>query len=471
MAAATGEIVAYLDSDAVADPDWLTYLAWKFKSSPHVGVGGPNLPPPEDDWMANCIAAAPGSPTHILLNDETAEHIPGCNMAFRKEALAEVGGFDPTYTAAGDDVDICWRLQDRGYTIGFSPAAMVWHHRRKTVKTYLKQQMGYGKAEAMLFRKHPGKFNTLGMAKWAGRIYGGMRAGLALSRGCIYYGPFGSGLFQRVYHSPHSWLAGFPLSLEWNILTALLLSLGVVSPFFLMAGLLSGLTSLWTVLQQSWATAIPVSQHRWLGRLLVGALQYIQPLARGWARVKRLVVEHAQRSRPGDRRLVIWELVRHPWPRRKTLRYWTESGIDKESILQPLLQCCRETGYPTLTDTGWKAWDLAIDEHPWACMPIVVVLENHGGIKRLARIRIAWHLTPLSQGLLWTCAGLLGLGFLYTQPWLVGTAGVVLLVSLAWVTYRSMSVMQRVCHMVNDVAAKFAFIPLTGRHGHDGWER
>jgi GT2 family glycosyltransferase len=465
MTAATGDIIAYLDSDAVADPDWLTYLAWKFKSSKHVGVGGPNLPPPEDDWTANCIAAAPGSPTHILLDDETAEHIPGCNMAFRKEALAEVGGFDPMYTAAGDDVDICWRLQDHGYTLGFSPAAIVWHHRRKTVKSYLKQQMGYGKAEAMLFRKHPGKFNTLGTAKWAGRIYGGIRAGLALSRGCIYYGPFGSGLFQRVYHSPHSWLADFPLSIEWNILTALLLLGGMLSPLFLIAGVLSGLTSLWTVLQQTFATQVPVSQRRWLGHLLVAALHYVQPIVRGWARVKRLLAEHAQRHGSSDWRLVASELVRHPWRRHRTLAYWTESGIEKEALLQPLFQRCCEAGYPTLTDTGWKAWDLAIDEHPWACMPIGVVLENHGGVKRLVRVRIAWTFTPLSKGLLWTGAGLLGLGLLEAQPWLVGMTAVGLLAGVARVAYQSAAVMHQACQMVNDVAAKFALLPLVGRNG------
>jgi GT2 family glycosyltransferase len=470
MSAASGDIIAYLDSDAVADPDWLTYLAWKFKSSPHVGIGGPNLPPPEDNWLAKCVAAAPGSPTHILLDDETAEHIPGCNMAFRKEALVEVGGFDPVYTAAGDDVDICWRLQDRGYTLGFSPAAVVWHHRRKTVKSYLKQQMGYGKAEAMLFRKHPGKFNTLGTAKWAGRIYGGIRAGLALSRGCIYYGPFGSGLFQRVYRSPNSWLADFPLSLEWNILTALLLLGGFLSPLLLIAGLLSGLTSCWTVVQQSVATPVPVSQHRWLGRLLVAALQYIQPICRGWARVKRLLAEHAQRQRASDWRPVIGEWLRHPWQRHRTLAYWTESGLDKEALLQPLLHRCRAAGYPTLADTGWKAWDLAIDEHPWACMPIVAVLENHGGTKRLVRLRIGWIFTPLAKGVLWTGAGLLGLGLLETQPWLVGATGLVLLAGVVRVAHRSAAVMQQVCEMVKEVAAKFPLIPLSDGNGRPGWE-
>ena len=47
----------------------------------------------------------------FLLTDTLAEHVPGCNMAFRKSCLEEIGGFDPIFHAAGDDVDICWRIQ------------------------------------------------------------------------------------------------------------------------------------------------------------------------------------------------------------------------------------------------------------------------------------------------------------------------------------------------------------------------
>src|SRR2546422_5242134 len=49
----------------------------------------------------------------VMLNDQAAEHIPGCNMAFWKRALEDIGGFDPIFTKAGDDVDICWRLLER----------------------------------------------------------------------------------------------------------------------------------------------------------------------------------------------------------------------------------------------------------------------------------------------------------------------------------------------------------------------
>jgi len=54
-------------------------------------------------------------------------------MAFYKWALVEIGGFDPIFYRAGDDVDVCWRLQRRGYRLGFSAAAFVWHYRRSTV--------------------------------------------------------------------------------------------------------------------------------------------------------------------------------------------------------------------------------------------------------------------------------------------------------------------------------------------------
>ena len=125
---AEGEIVAYIDADAQADADWLTYLALALEVPGTAGAGGPNPVPPDDPPVAQCVARAPGGPIHVLLDDERAEHVPGCNMAFWRERLLEIGGFDPIYRAAGDDVDVCWKLLDRGYDIrlilcpGLAPA-------------------------------------------------------------------------------------------------------------------------------------------------------------------------------------------------------------------------------------------------------------------------------------------------------------------------------------------------------------
>ncbi len=143
--AAAGEIVAYIDDDARPDPDWLTYLAAAFLKEDYAGVGGPNIPVPDDGETASCVAGSPGGPAHVLLSDCEAEHIPGCNMAFRRSWLEALNGFDPQFRQAGDDVDICWRTRERGGKLGFSPAATVWHHYRRTVRAYWKQQIGYGK--------------------------------------------------------------------------------------------------------------------------------------------------------------------------------------------------------------------------------------------------------------------------------------------------------------------------------------
>ena len=86
---------------------------------------------------------------------------------------------------------------------------MVWHFRRNTVKAYINQQRGYGKAEALVYAKHPFRFNLFGQAKWLGRIYGDLSAALLLSRKpVIYSGTFGRGLFQTMYEPPSSLTVG-----------------------------------------------------------------------------------------------------------------------------------------------------------------------------------------------------------------------------------------------------------------------
>src|SRR5438046_2476041 len=61
--AATGEIVAFIDDDAYPEIHWLRFLALALMEGKAVGVGGPNLPPPNDGWRADAIANAADSPT------------------------------------------------------------------------------------------------------------------------------------------------------------------------------------------------------------------------------------------------------------------------------------------------------------------------------------------------------------------------------------------------------------------------
>jgi len=195
--AAGGEIFVFTDDDCEPDAEWLVRLDRAFHSPEIAAAGGPNLPPPARTTEEAVIRAAPGAPSHVLLDDTRAEHLPGCNIAVRREAFHAIGGFDPLFRTAGDDVDFCWRLSDAGYRLGFVPGAFVWHWRRPSIRAFLRQQMGYGRAEKLLLEKHPQRFTKEGEARWEGFVYGGgaMRAG---EDSVIYYGAMGQAGYQQV---------------------------------------------------------------------------------------------------------------------------------------------------------------------------------------------------------------------------------------------------------------------------------
>ena len=163
-------------------------------------------------------------------------------MAFRKSCLVAIDGFDPQFRVAGDDVDVCWRLQQQGWTLGFSPAAVVWHHRRNSVRTYWKQQQGYGKAEALLENKWPEKYNIAGHLNWGGRIYQRFLHSFGWSQGRIYQGTWGSALFQ-FYQPTSNGFWSLMLMPEWYLIIlclAVISSLGAFwSPLLLFIPLLA----------------------------------------------------------------------------------------------------------------------------------------------------------------------------------------------------------------------------------------
>jgi glycosyltransferase involved in cell wall biosynthesis len=394
--AATGEIVAYTDSDCVADPDWLNYLVGTMETKGLAACGGPNFSPTETRLVPEAVAASPGAPCHVLLDDEIAEHIAGCNMAFRRDALLGVGGFDPIFHAAGDDVDFCWRLQDAGYTIGYSPAAFVWHFRRNTVKAYVGQQKGYGKAEALVYGRHPARFNAFGQAKWSGRIYGDLSASMLLWRKpVIYAGTFGRGLFQTLYQPPGSMLQYLPLTFEWTALTLPLALAGMIAGGWWWLLVLPLLVTAAMCVKGGLSAKIAPRFEGPKARALIALLIYLGPLLRGWSRIKwRLKTLPAvipANSRPVEQ---------HPnWAWRTkgfVLSYWNETATEKEAMLGALMRRCAAEGYAVAMDTGWADWDIEIGGGLAGGARVLVIGENHGADKRLLRVRSALRLSRLA---------------------------------------------------------------------------
>ncbi len=155
--AASGEILVFTDDDATFDPGWLQAYATAFAEHPEmVAAGGPVRPvwevqPP--GWLLDFIAQ-PGMAGCLSLMEPYQEfridhkgYFYGVNIAIRRNALFEVGGFNPE--AFGDiwlgdgETGLNNKLWERGMLIGYVPSAIVYHHippERMTVE-YLRRRM------------------------------------------------------------------------------------------------------------------------------------------------------------------------------------------------------------------------------------------------------------------------------------------------------------------------------------------
>ena len=127
---AHGDILVFLDDDAVAEPDWLEYLLAPFEDPHAVAVGGAPLPnyetarprwfPANFDWVFGC--AYSGMPHKLA----PYPRLIGANMAVRTQAFRELGGF---HSIDFDDLDLCMRLavQRPEDLIMYEPRAIVFH--------------------------------------------------------------------------------------------------------------------------------------------------------------------------------------------------------------------------------------------------------------------------------------------------------------------------------------------------------
>ena len=400
LRAATGDIIAYTDSDCFVDPHWLTHLVYQLQATAAVAVGGPNLTP-DDGWLSACVAASPGQPTHVLESDQHAEHIPGCNMAFRREALEAINGFNPRYRTAGDDVDLCWRLQQADRWITFAPGAFVWHHRRQSPRAYLRQQAGYGEAEGLLWFDHPDRFNGRGESMWHGRMYGSSMDSLHWGEPVIYHGIWGTGLFQTLYQPCAAHWATLPSALEWHLLT--LLASTVACHWSVVWAVVIGMLSLSVLVAVLRALQAPLApRYRSVrSRVLIAALCYAQPLVRSWWRYRtRLFPAHALKDMPDKKSWGQRLACGIRWLRTQSASYWNEQWRDRTELLSATTERLTEQQWPLHIDPGWDKWDLEIFCGPWTVLRLFTTQEDHSHGKRLSRIRYELRSSAYTRAIL-----------------------------------------------------------------------
>lgn len=389
---ANGEIVAYIDDDAYPDRDWLRFLAWTYLTTDYAAVGGPNVTPREDRLVSQAVAHAPGGAIHVLIGDTEAEHIPGCNMSFRKKTLEIIGGFDTRFRAAGDDVDVCWKIAKKDMKIGFNPAAMVWHHRRSSINAYWQQQYGYGKAEALLEQKWPEKYNAIGHISWASGIYGNnvLRSQSGNMKERVYQGVWGLAPFQSLYQRPKSVGGYLPTMPEWYLITSMLLTMGIVGfswepiRILTLLGILGVGLSCINACKRGFSIRLNSlkAPERFKMKLLVSMLTALQPAARLTGRMKEGLM---------------------PWNRCRStefmLPYKRQYGVWCETWLEPakrILHCEEALKAQRLVvkrGGDFDRWDLEVRGGLLGSARVLFAVEDHGAGTQYVRyqIRGVWH--------------------------------------------------------------------------------
>ena len=410
---ASGDIVAYVDADVRVDADWLRYVVQPFLQSDVAGSGGPNVVPADDHWIAQCVARAPGAPTHVLIDDRTAEHVPGCNMAFRRSILLAVGGFDDAYHAAGDDVDLCWRLQTHGYHIAFAPSALVWHRHRNSVRGYWRQQVGYGEAESWLMDGHPERYLD-GQALWKGRIYSALPFTRAISRLRVNAGVWGTANFPAVYSTQVPSLSSLPHLMPWQMVSLLSAFIGAgcfLAGFRTWAGIFVLLAASGVVitigrcLVYGWRTDVRsldlLVRLRFFSdaiyKSMIAWLHVVQPVARAWGRFRGRLWSpvFGGKSAPSHTRSVFPSKLTWGQPVPLFTRgldvtdFWSEHWIDRATLLRDITDRLKAHGALRVVDAHdpWQQdRDIAISTGYWGWLDLRTLLEEHDGGRCLFRV-------------------------------------------------------------------------------------
>ena len=154
----TGEIVAYTDGDCVVPPDWARAIARNFQS-PLVGFVGGNVEAyDKEDFLSiymdeTFFNTKPNFKWRRVATRLNLRHFPaGCNMAFRRDALAKIDYFDERIEYGFDDLIPVEEVGDMGFRIVLDPEVYVYHQHRTHLGEMLFQHFNYGRGGAKLMR-------------------------------------------------------------------------------------------------------------------------------------------------------------------------------------------------------------------------------------------------------------------------------------------------------------------------------
>lgn len=153
MHAVKGDIVAFGDGDAVVDKNWLKEIVKHLDNPGVAGAGGISIAKNFDKLIPKLIDYEKQSRVYDKM-PRYVHRLPTMTVAYKKDVLLEVGGFDESLNT-GYDADIGHKIVDAGYKIIHEPKAKVYHYNRPNLVKYFKQQYNLAKGAAKLYQKSP----------------------------------------------------------------------------------------------------------------------------------------------------------------------------------------------------------------------------------------------------------------------------------------------------------------------------
>jgi hypothetical protein len=254
-------------------------------------------------------------------------------------------------------------------------------------------------SEALLERKHPNKFNPWGHTYWAGTIYAPYPKFGLFGKPVIYHGLWGSAGFQSMYDAGGGGALNFlPRAMEWHVSLG---ALAVISVFFPWTLIVVGLGLGYTVfycahcansanissLMKREHSASRIERFKW--RAMIAWLHFLEPLARDWGRLKGGLTPWRSsllRTKKVSRRSSSrWWQKLQPFKRSLQWSFPGDMIPEKNSILNSLTKTLNADS----CSVGWNAdyhdWDLKIGRGAFGEAILRMVLEYHGGPKRVAR--------------------------------------------------------------------------------------
>ncbi|MBO0735732.1 MAG: glycosyl transferase, partial [Alphaproteobacteria bacterium] len=194
-------------------------------------------------------------------------------------------------------------------------------------------------------------------------------------------------------------------------------------------------------------------------RALVALLIYLGPLLRGRERLKWRLKEmrtqdHIRLVETEQRAAVHWRA------RAFQLAYWSDAGVEKEVLIGGLMDFLLPQKYFVVPDTGWSNWDLKIARGLWSRALLLVCTENHGGTKRLLRVRCAMRFSRFAMFVLRSCAALTAVALILGWPLAAAAIGAVGLINSGVMGCQLIGFARLMHRIIEAVAKQARLLPL-----------